>query len=69
MSLMGERIYSKRMEHDLTMRELADLIGVQASAINKWEKGHVTNIKRENLEKMAKVLHCNPGWLMGYERR
>lgn len=37
-SKMGLRICSKRKELGLTMQEFADMLGVQASAVNKWGK-------------------------------
>lgn len=43
---MGERIKQKRQEKGLSMQGLADLLHVGRSAVNKWEKGHVQNIKR-----------------------
>lgn len=66
MNLMGQRIAQKRKEKNLTMEELARAIGVQASAINKYEKGIVENIKRSTIQKMAEILECDPVWLMGY---
>ena len=67
MSLMGDRIKMKREENDLTMAELGAILGVQASAVNKWEKGHVSNIKRSTIAKMADLFDVNPVWLMGLE--
>ena len=54
MNTMGKRIYMKRTENGMTMKQLADRLGVQTSAINKYEKGAVENIKRKTIEDMAK---------------
>jgi len=67
MNTMGSRIHEKRMERGLTMKELADRIGVQASAVNKWEKGIVENIKRSTIQQMADIFECSPAWLLGYD--
>lgn len=67
MDKMGTRIREKRIEYGYTMEELGKLVGVQPSAVNKWEKGMVTNIKRSTVLKLAKVFHCNPSWIMGYD--
>ena len=67
MSVMGERIAQKRKEKNMTMEELARVLGVQASAINKYEKGLVENIKRSTIQEMAKIFECDPVWLMGYD--
>ena len=55
---MGKRIYMKRTENGMTMKQLADRLGVQTSAINKYEKGAVENIKRKTIEDMAKIFIC-----------
>ena len=66
-TIMGMRIKEKRLENGLTMEGLANKLGVGNSAVNKWEKGHVTNIKRDTIEHMAKIFNCDPAWLMGYD--
>lgn len=67
MNEMGKRIAQKRKEKGYTMDELAKAVGVQASAINKYEKGLVENIKRSTIKQMALVLECDPVWLMGFD--
>lgn len=67
MNTMGKRIYMKRTENGMTMKQLADKLGVQTSAINKYEKGAVENIKRKTIEDMAKIFKCSPSWLMGFD--
>lgn len=67
MSEMGSRIRQKRLENGMTMEQLANAIGVKASAINKYEKGIVENIKRSTIKDMAVVLDCDPAWLMGFD--
>ena len=47
---MGKRIYMKRTENGMTMKQLANRLVVQTSAINKYEKGAVENIKRKTLD-------------------
>ena len=66
-SLMGARIKERRKELGLTQTELGKYIGVQSAAIAKYEKGRVSNIKRDNIAILAKVLKCDPVWLMGYD--
>ena len=63
---MGLRISQLRLDAGMTMEDLAKKLGVGKSAVNKWEKGHVTNIKRPTIEKMAQVFGCSPSYLLGY---
>ena len=67
MSTMGERIKQCRLEKDLTMEELAEKVDVKKSAVNKWEKGLVQNLKRSTILKLAKLFEVSPNWLMGWE--
>lgn len=67
MGEMGKRIYMKRTEKGMTMEQLASALGIKASAINKYEKGIVENIKRSTIKDMAKILECDPAWLMGFD--
>ena len=67
MSTMGERIRSLRKQKGLTLEELGAYIGVQKSAVGKYEKGAVENIKRSSIEKMSILFNVSPSYLMGLE--
>jgi len=64
MPTMGERIYKRRTELNMTMQELGKKVGVQASAVNKWEKGLVENIKASTIKKLSVALDVTPAYLM-----
>jgi transcriptional regulator with XRE-family HTH domain len=53
---IGKLIKDARIEKGLTQEELGALVGVQKSAIAKYENGRVVNIKRSTLQKLAKSL-------------
>lgn len=57
---MGTRIRDARLAKGMTQEELGKLVGVQKSAIAKYEKGRVINIKRSTLQKIASALNMNP---------
>ena len=63
---MAERIKERRKIMGYTQEELADKLGLQKSAIAKYENGRVENIKRSVIERMANVLECSPTYLMGW---
>ena len=63
----GERIKQLRKEHKLTQEELGAKIGVQKAAIQKYEKGTVTNIKKESLIKLAQILDTTPEYILGWD--
>ena len=57
---IGEKIKNARLSKGYTQEELGKLIGVQKSAVAKYEKGRVVNIKRSVLAKIAQVLEIPP---------
>ena len=61
---MGERIKQLRLEKGLTQEELGKYIGVQKSAIRKYEKGSITNLKRSSIEILANLFNVTPSYLM-----
>ena len=62
---IGEKIKAARLRKGYTQEELGNLIGVQKSAVAKYEKGRVVNIKRSVLAKLSKVLDIPPAELVG----
>ena len=53
---IGQKIKEARIAKGMTQEELGKILGVQRSAIAKYEKGRVVNIKRSTLQKMAAAL-------------
>lgn len=54
---IGKMIKDARISKGLTQEELGKIVGVQKSAIAKYENGRVVNIKRSTLQKLAKALN------------
>ncbi len=54
---IGEKIRSARIARGLTQEELGKMVGLQKSAIAKYENGRVVNIKRSTLQKLAQALN------------
>lgn len=53
---IGQKIKEARIEKGLTQEELGKMVGLQKSAIAKYENGRVVNIKRSTLQKLALAL-------------
>lgn len=52
---VGERIRQRRLELNMTMEELGEKIGVQKSAINKYEKDDI-DMKASKIKALHDVL-------------
>ena len=61
---VGEKIRTARIAKGLTQEELGNLLGVQKSAVAKYENGRVVNIKRTTLKKISDVLGIRPSELI-----
>lgn len=64
---MGENIKQLRLKHNMTQEELGKHIGVQKSAIRKYESGLVQNIPRASIQIMANLFGVKPSYIMGFE--
>lgn len=56
----GELIRKLRLEKGLTQEQLGEMVGVQKSAVAKWENGKVENIKRTKLQELGKIFGVSP---------
>lgn len=61
---VGEKIKAARIAKGMTQEELGKILGVQKSAIAKYENGRVVNIKRSTLKKISDVLGLRPSELI-----
>ena len=60
-------ITNRRTELGLTMKELADMVGVSEGTISRWESGEIENMRRDKIATLAKVLNISPGVIMEWE--
>lgn len=65
---IGSKIKQARINHGWTQEELGRRVGVQKSAIAKWETGRVENIKRSSLMALAEALEISPVELIGNQK-
>ena len=65
---LGEKIRFYRKRADITQAELGKLLGVQDSAVSKWEKGRVDNLTISQIQTMAEVFQVSPMDLAGWGR-
>lgn len=61
---VGDKIKAARLAKGMTQEELGKKLGVQKSAIAKYESGRVVNIKRTTLKKISDILELRPSELI-----
>ena len=66
---MAQRIKELRKEKDLTLEQVAAIVGVGKSTVRKWETGMIANMKRDKIASLAKALGTTPEYLMGWEEK
>lgn len=59
-------IYQARTRKGLTMREVAEQIGVSEGTISRWESGAIGNMRRDNIVGLSRVLGISPIDIMGW---
>ena len=65
--MTGERIKKLRKEKGLTQQQLGEMLGVQKSAIAKYENGRVPNLKKETISRLAEIFNVTPNYLLGID--
>lgn len=63
----GARIKELRRIAGLSQEELGRRVGLQRAAINKYEKGTVTNISLDTIERLANVFDVSPTYIVGWQ--
>ena len=61
---IGDKIRDARIKRGMTQEELGNALGLQKSAIAKYENGRVVNIKRSTLKNISDVLGIAPSELI-----
>lgn len=63
MSNLAQRINQRLDDLSLSQKELADICGVSAPAVNDWVSGKTKSLKASTLLRAAKALSVSPQWL------
>ncbi len=68
-SEMSRKIKQLRLERNMTLEQVADIVGVGRSTVRKWETGMIANMKRDKIALLAKALGTTPAYLMGWKEQ
>lgn len=66
-SEMSRKIKELRLSRQMTLEQVADVVGVGKSTVRKWETGMIANMRRDKIGLLAKALGTTPAYLMGWK--
>lgn len=67
MQTIHKRIKEMRNKNGLTLKEVAEKIGITEATAQRYESGLVNTIPYERIESLAKLFMVSPTYLMGWE--
>lgn len=57
----------RRLELELTLKDVAKRVGVSPATISRWESGDIANMRRDRIAALAKALQISPAVIMGWD--
>lgn len=66
---MAEKIKHLRIKRNMTLEEVASIVGVGKSTVRKWEVGMIENMRRDKIKALAEALGTTPEYLMGWDNK
>ncbi len=64
---LQKRIKERRLALGLTLLDVANALNVKEATVQRYESGEIKNIKHSTILELAKIFHCTPSYLMGWE--
>lgn len=62
-----ELIKARRLELGLTLKELANRVGVSEATISRWESGEIKNMRMSALAALSRELQMTPNIIIGWD--
>jgi len=62
---IGKRLYIERKRREMSMKEVASLVNLHESSVQRYEAGLVKKISIDKLKEFAKVLDLDIDYLIG----
>ena len=64
----NEVIRMRRKELKMTLKEVANAVGVSEATVSRWESGDIKNMRRDKIAALARALDVPPAVLMDWEQ-
>lgn len=62
-----KRLKELRLKNDLTLLDIANLLGVKEATVQRYESGEIKNVKHEFVTILANLFNVSPAYLMGWD--
>ena len=62
-------IKNRRLKLGLTMKQLADRVGVSEGTVSRWESGDIENMRRDKIVALSKALNISPALIMEWDEK
>lgn len=57
----------RRKELHLTLKDVADFVGVSEGTVSRWETGNISSMRQNHIALLAKVLNTSVVWILGLD--
>ena len=64
--MISEIMKKKRLERGLTLKQIADKMGVSEATVQRWESGNIKSLRQNRIALLAEILQTTPSALMGW---
>ncbi len=61
---LGNYLTKRRKELGLTMKQVADAVGVSEATVSRWESGTIANMRRDRIQALSVILKTSPNFIM-----
>jgi repressor LexA len=62
-------IKPRRIKLGLTLEEVGKAVGVSKTTVQRWESGNISNLRRDKIATLAKILDLDPVSLVGVDAK
>lgn len=57
---IGEYLKQRRLTHSMSLEYVGNIVGVDRSTVQRWEKGDIKKIDRKHIESLCRILEIDP---------
>lgn len=62
---MSSHLKTRRKELNLTLKEVAERVGVSTATVSRWETGNIANMRKDKITALSNVLKVDSDFILG----